>query len=52
MSGEASNEAVGEIVAAIREAAHTGLVGDGIIVVSSVDDAVRIRTGASAEDAL
>ena len=46
------SDAVERIVSSIREAAHTGLVGDGIIVVSSVDDAVRIRTGASAEDAL
>ena len=34
-----------EVVAAIREAAHTGNPGDGKIFVMSVDDAVQIRTG-------
>ena len=34
-----------EVVAAIREAAHTGNPGDGKIFVMSVDDAVQVRTG-------
>jgi len=33
------------IVDAIIEAARTGRIGDGKIFVSSVDDAIRIRTG-------
>jgi nitrogen regulatory protein P-II 1 len=38
---------VEEIVERIRAASHTGNVGDGIIVVTPVDDAFRIRTGKS-----
>ena len=33
------------IVSAIRESAQTGRIGDGKIFVSSIDDAIRIRTG-------
>ncbi|MFB6262877.1 MAG: P-II family nitrogen regulator [Bradymonadaceae bacterium] len=40
-----TDEMVDEIVALIRESAHTGQPGDGKIFVSDVDDAVRIRTG-------
>ena len=36
----------------IRRAALTGRLGDGIIVVTSVEKLVRIRTGALGEDAL
>ncbi len=32
-------------VEAIRQAAHTGRIGDGKIFVSSVEEAIRIRTG-------
>ena len=32
-------------VEAIQQAAHTGRIGDGQIFVSSVDEAIRIRTG-------
>ncbi|WP_421709881.1 P-II family nitrogen regulator [Algihabitans sp.] len=32
-------------VEAIQQAAHTGRIGDGKIFVSSVDEAIRIRTG-------
>lgn len=34
------------IVAAIEQAAHTGLRGDGKIYISSIDQAVSIQTGA------
>ena len=34
-----------DVVAAIREAAHTDNPGDGKIFVMDVDDAVQIRTG-------
>ncbi len=33
------------IVTTIRDTAHTGLRGDGLIIVLSVEDAVRISTG-------
>jgi nitrogen regulatory protein PII len=39
-------------VDAIRKAAGTGKIGDGKIFVSSVEQAVRIRTGESGADAL
>ena len=39
-----TDEDVGKIVQAIRAAAFTGEMGDGKIFVSTIDDAVRIRT--------
>ncbi len=32
-------------IEAIQEAAHTGRIGDGKIFVSTIDEAIRIRTG-------
>ena len=32
-------------VEAIQQAAHTGRIGDGKIFISSVEDAIRVRTG-------
>jgi nitrogen regulatory protein P-II 1 len=32
-------------VEAIQQSAHTGRIGDGKIFVSSIEDAIRIRTG-------
>jgi nitrogen regulatory protein P-II 2 len=46
---DAQTEAVLE---AICEAARTGKVGDGKIFVSALDQAVRIRTGESGDEAL
>ena len=37
---------------AISKAAHSGRIGDGKIFISTVDDAVRIRTGETGKDAL
>ncbi len=37
---------------AIVDVARTGSIGDGKIFVSSVDDAIRIRTGESGEKAI
>ena len=39
-------------VEAIRRAAQTGRIGDGKIFVSSIEDAVRIRTGETGADAI
>jgi nitrogen regulatory protein P-II 1 len=47
-----SDEDVHKIVEAIRKNAYTGLKGDGIIYVSSVEMATKIRTGAVGEEAL
>ncbi len=43
---------VERVVAAIKDAAHSGRIGDGKIFVSPVDDAVRIRTGETGGEAL
>ena len=43
---------VERVVAAIKDAAHSGRIGDGKIFVSPVDDAVRIRTGETGAEAL
>jgi len=41
-----------EVVKIISEAARTGEIGDGKIFVSNVENAVRIRTGETGEQAL
>jgi nitrogen regulatory protein PII len=43
---------VNAIVEVIRQAAHTGKIGDGKIFISSIDSAVRIRTGEQNDQAL
>ena len=45
-------EQVDTLVEAIRQAAYTGKIGDGKIFISSLDAAVRIRTGETDEQAL
>ncbi len=47
-----ADDRVSEVVEAIRDAAHTGKIGDGKIFVLPVEECVRIRTGESGEDAL
>jgi nitrogen regulatory protein P-II 2 len=44
--------AVDKVVDAISNAAKTGQIGDGKIFVTSIDHAVRIRTGETDADAL
>jgi nitrogen regulatory protein P-II 1 len=46
------DEHAGQILAAIRENAYTGDVGDGKCFVSTIDDVMRIRTGETGEAAL
>ncbi len=41
-----------EVVEIVLDAARTGEIGDGKIFVSTVEQAVRIRTGERGEDAL
>ncbi len=43
---------VEQAVSAIAAAAKTGQIGDGKIFISTVEDAVRIRTGESGEEVL
>jgi nitrogen regulatory protein PII len=47
-----ADERVKEIVTAITAAARTGTIGDGKIFVTPVDEAVRIRTGETGNQAL
>ena len=42
----------GKVVEAVQKAAHTGKIGDGKIFISSVEEAIRIRTGETGKDAL
>ena len=41
-----------EVVRTIRQAAHTGNPGDGIIMVADLDQVVRIRTGEEQDEAV
>ena len=46
------DEMVESAIEAIRKAAQTGRIGDGKIFVSTVEEAVRIRTGETGSDAI
>ena len=46
------DDQVDRVVEAIANAARTGRIGDGKIVVSSIESAVRIRTGERDSDAI
>lgn len=43
---------VDKVIDTIKASAHTGKVGDGKIFVSSVEQAIRVRTGETGKDAL
>jgi nitrogen regulatory protein P-II 1 len=47
-----SDDIVSKVVNTIEQAAKTGRIGDGKIVVTSVEDVLRIRTGERGEDAI
>ena len=47
-----SDDIVSKVVHTIEQAAKTGRIGDGKIVVTSVEDVLRIRTGEKGEDAI
>jgi len=40
------------VVDAIQQAAQTGRIGDGKIFISTIDEAIRIRTGERGADAV
>lgn len=46
------DDMVGKAIDAILASAKTGRIGDGKIFVSSVEEAVRIRTGETGQDAI
>jgi len=43
---------VNDVIDAIEKSAKTGRIGDGKIFVSTIEEAVRIRTGERGEDAI
>ena len=47
-----SDEQVDQVIEAIYKAANTGKIGDGKIFVVHLEQAIRIRTGESGNDAL
>ena len=47
-----ADEALDKAVEAIQNAAKTGRIGDGKIFISTVDEAIRIRTGEVGADAI
>lgn len=47
-----SDDMADTCVEKIKESAHTGKIGDGKIFISTIDRAVRIRTGEQDDDAL
>ncbi|MEW5757813.1 MAG: P-II family nitrogen regulator [Pseudomonadota bacterium] len=46
------DDMVDQVIEAISKAAQTGKIGDGKIFVTSIEQAIRIRTGESGNDAL
>ena len=46
------NEHLDKAVEAIQKAARTGRIGDGKIFISTVEEAIRIRTGETGNDAI
>ena len=46
------DELVERAVEAIQSAAHTGRIGDGKIFITTVETAIRIRTGETGNDAI
>lgn len=46
------DETVEKAVEAIQNAARTGRIGDGKIFISSVEEAIRIRTGETGDEAI
>ena len=46
------DDLVDQVIEGIQKSAHSGKIGDGKIFVSSIEKAVRIRTGESGDEAL
>ncbi|MGB0382976.1 MAG: P-II family nitrogen regulator [Alphaproteobacteria bacterium] len=47
-----SDERTDDVVNVIKDTAHTGQIGDGKIFVVPLEQAVRVRTGESSDEAL
>ena len=52
VEGDLDDALVERAIEAIQKAAHTGRIGDGKIFVSSIEEAIRIRTGERGTDAI
>ncbi|MDH5370320.1 MAG: P-II family nitrogen regulator, partial [Gammaproteobacteria bacterium] len=46
------DDLVDQVIEGIQKSAHSGKIGDGKIFVSSIEKAVRIRTGEAGDEAL
>ena len=46
------DEKVGQVIKTISDTAKTGRIGDGKIIVTPVDQFIRVRTGETDDDAL
>ena len=46
------DDLVDQVIEGIQKSAHSGKIGDGKIFVSTIEQAVRIRTGESGDEAL
>ncbi len=46
------DQLVERAIEVIQQAAHTGRIGDGKIFISTIDEAIRIRTGETGPDAI
>ena len=47
-----SDDQADQVIEAISKAANTGKIGDGKIFISSIDEAIRIRTGEKGAEAV
>jgi nitrogen regulatory protein P-II 1 len=47
-----TNDMAAKAVAAIQKGAHTGNIGDGKIFITTIEEAIRIRTGEQGDQAL
>ena len=47
-----TDDQVDQVIEAISKAANTGKIGDGKIFISTIDEAIRIRTGERGTDAV
>ena len=47
-----NDEILEEVIETIKSSAHTGKIGDGKIFVSSIEKAIRIRTGEKGNEAI
>lgn len=48
----ATDEQLGELLRVVTEQARSGRIGDGKIVISAVEEVVRVRTGERGKEAL